>query len=84
MGNRFVFEKGVRKWGENICYGVVVIALVLLYWFLMKPYSAYTISGKILWGILLLGIGTYIAGKILFINYVGKTAKEYHWELDIK
>lgn len=84
VGNRFVFEKGVKKWGENICSGVVVIALVLLYWFLMKPYSTYMISGKILWGILLLGIGTYIAGKILFINYVEKTAKEYHWELDIK
>ena len=84
VGNRFVFEKGAKKWGENIGYGTVVVLLVLLYWFLMKPYSAYMISGKILCGILLLGMGIYIIGKILFINYVEKTAEEYHRELDIK
>ena len=75
VGNRFVFEKGAKKWGENIGYGTVVVLLVLLYWFLMKPYSAYMISGKILCGILLLGMGIYIIGKILFINYVGENSR---------
>lgn len=81
IGNRFAFEKGAKKWLENICYAAAVVFLVCLYWFVMKPYSTYILSGKVLWAIFALGVVAYLTGKILFINYVEKTAKEYYWEL---